>query len=238
MSYLPPQETGFYEAIQVYFTEVTDRVALFGARDRALLDQWKDEGRSAQVVCRGIREAIACRDGGLRSLAQCEPYVDRQWEAVQQNTVGCHDEADAEMSPAGSPTPPKQRQKAQQEQDEGGGLFDQVRRAIRRAGESAGQERWRSAYRTAWREMQRIRPEGEGFSFAEVEAVDAALVEAYMEALHDEERRVIESSLAEVNQGYVQGMSPSARREHLRVKRKRAIIERFGLLDLLGELGA
>ena len=228
MSYLPPQEAGFFEAIQVYFTEVTDRVVLFGARDRALLEQWKEEGRPAQVVCRGIREALARRDDELRSLVQCEPYVDEKWKESLDRKVGSHD--------AASSVAARSTRNNDGGQPSNRRLYDRVRQLLQRAGEQAQHERWRQAYRKAWRAMQR-QGTGDGeFSFDDVRAVDDALVGAYLEVLNDEELRIVERCVDEVSESYMRQMSAQARRQHLQTLQKRTLVERFGLLDLLAEL--
>jgi hypothetical protein len=229
MSYLPPSEAGFFEAVQVYFTEITGRMALFGARDQELLEQWKAEGRSAQVVCRGIQQAVAAKGDDApppRSLYQCRGFVDREWEVVQTNTVGRHEEV-------GAAPEEKTHQDSAEVSPESEGLYAQAREVIEQAGKGTEQERWRNAYRQALRKLDRLREEREDFSFAELQAVDAALVEAYLEALDNEERRLIEESVASNSAGLARGMSPQARREHLLVQQKRALVERFGLLDLM-----
>ena len=227
MSYLPSTEAGFYEAIQVYFTEITGRAALFGARDQVLLKAWKEEGRPAQVVCRGIREAAASlgENKQLRSLAQCESHVDDQWERAREQKVGAHGASSPESKEETQPTPSR------------GGLFEEAREAIEKAGKKTDEDRWREAYRRAWRVMKTLKDERGRFSFDEVEAVDQALVQAYLEALNEEEQQVIESALASVSAGLVQGMSPVARREHLHIRRKRVLIREYGLLDLIERLG-
>ncbi len=232
MSYLPPSEAGFFEAVQVYFTEITGRMALFGARDQELLEQWKAEGRSAQVVCRGIQQAVAAKgDDGPppRSLYQCRGFVDQEWELVQTNTVGRHEEiraADEE----------REHEERAEESPEPVGLYAQARQVIEQAGKGTGQDRWRNAYRKGWRALDRLREERDDFSFAELQAVDAALVEAYLDALDDEERRLLEESVASASAGLARGMSPQAKRDHLLVQQKRALVERYGLLDLMESL--
>lgn len=214
MSYLPPGQTGFFEAVQVYFTEATGRVSVFGARDRALLEQWRDEGRPARVICRGIREAVVSygKDDPPRSLVQCEGFIDEQWQQFQQRDIGAHDDESDDTG--------------EQSDDE---LYQRARRAIEQAGKAADEERWRIAYRRAWR---RLAETSNPFSFQKLEAVDRALVEAYLDALDDEERHAVEEAIGSVNGGLLRGMSPSARRQHLQAKRKREIIDRFELLDL------
>ena len=222
MSYLPPEQAGFFEAVQVYFTEATGRVALFGARDRSLLQQWSDEERPARVVCRGIREAVKSygRDDPPRSLAQCEPFVDDEWEQYRERNVGAHDAEDSRGSDESTD---------RGGDDEQGELYVRVQRAIERAGRCAEQERWRRAYRRAWRKLNEY---AEAFDFQQLQVLDEAMVEAYLDALDEQERQLLEEQLAGVDSGLLQGMSPSARRQHLHAKRKRELIDRYGLLDL------
>lgn len=235
MSYLPSTEAGFYEAIQVYFTEITGRAALFGARDQVLLKAWKEEGRPAQVVCRGIREAAASlgEKKHLRSLGQCESFVDDQWERAREQNVGAHGSSTGAAAGQESQSRPESPPAA----ESGGGLFEEARRAIESAGKKTEEGRWREAYRQAWRVMKTLHDERGRFSFEEVEVVDQALVQAYLEALDDEEHQVIESAMASVSAGLVRGMSPVARREHLHIRRKRVLIREYGLLDLIERLG-
>ncbi len=240
MSYLPPQEAGYFEAIQVYYTTLTDRLALFGARDRDLLERWKEEGRPARLVCRGIREAVAaCDDRVPRSLSQCARYVDEQWEAYRQRRVGRHGEKAVQESTRTDKNAPKEQPGSdesagtQRQSSERSGLYEQVRRAVEEAGKGTQEERFRQAYRSAWRRLQQVGEESARFGYREVDVVDRALVEAYLDALHDEERRAIEESVAKVSAGLVQGMSSAARDEHLRIKRKQALVERFGLVDVV-----
>ncbi len=237
MSYLPGQQAGYFEAIQVYFTELTERVSIFGARDRALLERWREEGRSAQVVCRGIREAVVDRDSDQappRSLRQCEYFIDRQWERLRERCAGVN-QAPEEIREEETAT----EESGEEDRGDGGakgGIVAHLRCAIEEAGRATDEERWREAYRQAWRAMDRIQRERDHFSFAEAEAVDRALVDAYLEALGEEERRAIEDSMLSSNGGMLEAMSPAAKREHLRIKTKQAIVERFGVLDIIDVL--
>ena len=235
MSYLPSQETGYFEAIQVYYTALTDRLALFGARDRQLLEQWKEEGRPARLVCRGIREAVASFDDGVpRSLSQCERFVDEQWESHHERSVGRH----------GHKAPTSESQPAEKTDKTGGSdeagpssIYEQAKQAIEEAGKAASEERWRQAYRQAWRALKDVEEESERFGYMEVDAVEQALVDAYLEALHDEERGLLEESVASASAGLIQGMSSSAKREHLRIKTKQALLDSYELLDLVAAIG-
>lgn len=233
MSYLPQKQAGFYEAVQVYFTEVTGRMALFGARDRALLDQWNERGMPAQVVCRGIRDAVTQdSDGAPRSLVQCEMFVDRRWEKIQKRRVGSHEsgggESDETTASGGESSDGKEKSTGG-----GGGLFEAVHRALKRAEEDVDQPRWCSAYRQGQSALEKVGQDDSPLTIDDIEAIDRALVEAYLAALKEEERRAIEESIAEESTEIVRTMSPSAKREHLWMRRKRTIVERFGLVDVL-----
>ena len=226
MSYLPPEQTGYFEALQVYFTEVTRRVALFGARDRELLEQWKQEGRPARLVCRGIRDAAmrSEEEGEPRSLARCKAFVDRRWEEAQRRSVGEHEAKPAQKS---APVP---------ERTQVDPLRQRVEGLIREAGEGAPEERWTQAYRQGWRAIrEQCRGEEEEFTLADVEAVDEALLDAYLDALKARERQDLQESLA-VQKGALHRMSEEARRDHLRARQKKELVRRFNLLDLLADL--
>ncbi len=230
MSYLPPKQAGFSEAVQVYFTEATGKMMVFGARDRDLLNQWREQGRPARLVCRGIRKAVESygRDDPPRRLAQCEPFVDDLWEQFQQRDVGAHNrpQSDTDSDEAGD-----EPGVSTTDQKQPSGLYQRVRRAIERAGKSADEERWRQAYRRAWRELDE-EATADQFSFQQLEAVDEALVDAYLDALDDEERRIVEEALGSTSSGLLKQMSPAAKRQHMLMKRKRALVEQFGLVDL------
>lgn len=218
MSYLAPDQAGYFEAIQVYFTEVTDRMMVFGAKDRALLERWKKEGRPARLVCRGIRDAVASceEDDPPRSLAVCEPFVDELWEQFERRSVGSHDDDPQEDN----------------ENEDEPTLYQRVRWAVEQAGRDADDSRFTEAYRRAWRELKQFADDDRQFSVQQLEAVDEALVEAYLEALDDEESQRLEEAIASAHGDLLGGMSPAAKREHLRIKRKRQLVEKFGLLDL------
>lgn len=229
MSYLPPSEGGYFEAIQVFFTEITGRAVLFGARDQELLSRWKTEGRSAQVVCRGIREAVLSLKEGdpPRSLRECEGFVDQQWEQAREQMVGGQ-RAAASVQGAAVVVEKKEEERGAER-----GVYEEVSEALVAAGSQAEEERFKEAYREGWRELQRLRRETEGFCLFEVEALDQALVEAYLRTLTEGEREELERTLNEANPGLLRGMSPAARREHLLARRKRLLVSRYGLLDLL-----
>lgn len=239
MSYLPPGQGGFFETVQVYFMEITQRGALFSAHDQALLQKWHDQGRSAQVVCRGIQEAVAARgedEEPPRSLRLCEVFVDREWERVKEQQVGRHEspfesEKPALSAPVTGPVVSAEGEEQALEDE----LYTQAAQAIERAGRAAQDERWRRAYRQGWRTLKKIYHEQEDFSFEELQALDEALVDAYFDALFDEERQELEVELSQVDPMLHQ-MSPAAQREHLRARRRRVLLRRYGLLDLIAEI--
>ena len=224
MSYLPREASGYMEAIQVYFTEVTEKVAVFGARDRVLLREWKQEGRSARVVCRGIREAVKAFDEPPRSLWQCRSFVDQQWEDTRERAVGAHAPVE------------EQEEASDKEGEDHQPLVVQLRMAIERAGKRSDEERFREAYRKAWRRLAELAGEEGPVGLAQVEALDQALVEGYLEALSDEERQALEASLEDQHSGWMEAMSRRARRQHRQAQRKRALIEDYGLIDVLKQI--
>ncbi len=226
VSYLPKEASSYEEAIQVYFTEITARVAVFGARDRQLLRRWKEEGRPARLVCQGIKEAMAAFDERPRSLWQCRGFVDALWDEARERAVGGHREAYSEASKASGSG----------DKEEGATMAQVLKEAIERAGKESDEERFRKAYREAWRRLGRVASDGQPMGFEQVEAVDAALVEAYLGALSEQEREALEASLRDQHAGYLGAMSPRARRQHLQVQRKRALVEDYGLIDLVQEI--
>lgn len=241
MSYLPPGQAGFFETVQVFFMEVTGRGALFSAQDQSLLERWFAEGRSAQLICRGIQEAVAARgedEPPPRSLQVCEVFVDREWERNKEQQVGRHQDSgivQIERVPSPESGPARAVQESAAEVLEEDDLYTQAARAIERAGVAAEDERWREAYRQGWRALKRLNQGEGGFSLEEIQALDEALVDAYFAALYQEEQQALEEELTIVDPMLHQ-MSPAAQREHLRARRKRVLVRRFGLLDLIAEI--
>lgn len=222
MSYLPAEQTGYFEAVQVFFTEITDRMVMFGARDRQLLEQWKDEGRPVRLICRGIKEAVASSDEGdpPRSIAACESCVDEEWEAIRQRTVGTHgaDEHAGDTTPDSNGASPT--------------LFDRVEQAMGEAEERLEENRWKEAYLRAWSSMKESIEHPETFEFSQLDELDDALVAAWLDALDDDELRRIERAIDRRAKGLVDAMSPEAKRRQLQELKKRELIDRYGLVDL------
>ena len=219
MSYLPPDH-GYFAAVQAFFTEVTGRASLFGSRDQLLLQEWHAQGRSAHLVCRGIRNAVRALgpDDLPRSLVECRPFVDEEWALAREHLAGSHSTA-ASPSPkspdtAGSASPTS--------------LFDQAALALREAG-AAAEPRFQEAYRQAWRQLHRHG--AADFDLDDLDALDRALVDAFDAALSAEEAEALNDALAAAET--LRHMSPRARAEHLQHRRRQLLLTRHGLLDLL-----
>lgn len=211
MSYLPPDH-GYFAAVQAFFTEVTGRASLFGSRDQLLLQGWHEEGRPAQLVCRGIRNAVLSLgpDDLPRSLVECRPFVDEEWSLTREHLTGSHREQPAG---SGASTAP---------------LFDQAADALRQAG-TAAEPRFQEAYRVAWRRLHRH--DAADFDLDDLDALDRALVDAFDAALNAQEIEALNESLAAPDT--LRHMSPRARAEHLQHRRRQLLLARHGLLDLL-----
>lgn len=224
MSYLPKSETGYFDAIQVYFTEVTGKVALFGARDQELLTRWHREGRSARLVCRGIREAVVSMKEGdpPRSLRECERFVDDEWEMAREKSVGRAERGEGS----------KKREEAMGAAEKTS-LVDVISARLIEAGQGATDERFREAYRQGWRRLKTLRKEFSTFELAQVEVLDEVLVAAFYDALRDEEREQLMTSIDAASRGLLAAMSPRAKTEHLRARQKKWMVKTLGLIDVV-----
>ncbi len=224
MSHLPPDH-GFFAAVQVFFTEITGRAALFSSRDQLLLQEWHRQGRPAQLICRGIRNAVRSlgKDDAPRSLKECLPFIDEEWERSRALLAGAHGPALSETPAA----PPVDKPR--------GPLFDEAAQALQKAGSTADEPRFQEAYRKAWRVLQSFDPDR--FDLGDLDALDRALIDAFDAALLEEEHQALNDALTgtESLRG-IRNMSPAARAEHLHHRRRRLLLHRHGLLDLIEAL--
>lgn len=244
MSYLPPSQTGYYDAIQVFFTEATGRVALFNARDQELLSRWNQEGRSAQLICRGIREAVLAmrEESPPRSLRDCERYIDQEWEASKERTVGVSPGSSLgrnvrRMEHQGGKSlrsaVPGSDSSVSDSTKSADSLSDGVAAALQEGGKKEAAEHLKEAYRLVWKEMRLLQERGRSLQIEDVEYLDRLLVEHFFGRLEEDEQKEIDRSIDAASQGLLRAMSPRAREEHMLARRKKWLKENRSLLDLV-----
>ncbi|RAL22110.1 hypothetical protein DL240_09655 [Lujinxingia litoralis] len=241
MSHLPPGQVGFLEQVQFFFTELSGRTFLLGPRDLAYLQELQEAGVAARAVCRGIDEAFRAygeRDKP-RSVRQCGPFIEAEARALGERSLGTHARTDAYESPGAAtprdtaPAPSEAPEASVAEAPATPELLREALAAIEAAGRQADEERWREAYRQGWRAARRLLDEQGAFGFEELEATDVALIEAYLDALGEQERLELEDAIALQTSNALDAMSPRARREHLWARRRQELLRRHGLVDLL-----
>lgn len=257
-----PQNPSFFDTIQVYFLEVTGRGIMFGGRDLELLSQWRDEGASAKVICRGIKEAVDSKEDGdpPRNIYACRGYIEAAIEGARERSAGAHGGHAAPAPSSGetqsgetqssqtqpSQTQPSQTRPAQTSTSSGQtsdskssgnaytSLFEEALTNIERAGKKCDAEELRKVYREAWRELKALADATEvDDPFSELAAIEDALVDGYFRALDRAEQDRIEDAISEQNRADLAIMSPEARREHLAARRRRLLIRDYDFVPLI-----
>ncbi|MFW5967289.1 MAG: hypothetical protein ACOCV2_07210 [Persicimonas sp.] len=222
-----PDNPGYFDTIQMYFLEATGRGIMFGGRDLELLSRWRDEGASASIVCRGIERAIESMpdDDPPRDVYACRAWVEAELESARERSAGAR--TDESASPRSEENHP--RQPAIQTS-----IFEEALANVERAGKACDDESRRRVYREAWRELNDL-VEGGAVDdpFAELAAIEDALVDGYLRALDRAERERIEEAIADKNRADLAIMSPEARREHLAARRRRLLIEEYDMVPLI-----
>ncbi len=219
MSHYPTNSMGFYDTIQVYFMELTGRAIMFSGRDLELLSRWRDEGASAAVVCRGLREAVeALGEKELpRDIYNCRKFIEPQVAMARSKAVGANESSEISGEDVG---------------DEDDGIFGGVLRNIAEAGQAAEAESVKELYRDAYRRVRALEVDC-GFGTAAFEAlaqVERSLADGFFERLEAGERARIEERIAEESGGLVGQMSAEAREEHLRARRRLMLVREYGLV--------
>ncbi|RDV38118.1 hypothetical protein DV096_09900 [Bradymonadaceae bacterium TMQ3] len=243
MSHLPPGQLGFIEQVQYFFTALSGRTYIPSPKDLAYLLPLKEQGAPAAAVCRGIEEAFRAYGEAdrPRSVRQCWPFIEAELERLAESGMHLAPEA-GEGSGSGqgaevSSSPPPASSSQSRGESGDPELLRETLDAIEEAGRASAEERWREAYRQGWRRARELSQERGDFGFEELEAADRALIEAYWEALKAAEREELEAAIAAQLAGELRDMSPRARREHQLARRRKALIERYGLVDLLRLIG-
>jgi hypothetical protein len=222
---------GYFEAIQVYFLDVTGRGIMFSGRDLQLLCRWRAQGASAKMICRGIDEAVRSMDPDdpPRDIWACQAWIEAEIERAADLSTGAHQDG----QPAGPAAAPKQEA---DEQPAGGehSLLEEALDNIEQAGRDCDDERRRKVYRQAWRQVRElVEASAVEDPYAQLAAIEDALVDAYFGALDRTEQERIEEAIGEQNRADLALMSPEARQEHLAARRRRLLIRQYGLAPLI-----
>jgi len=248
MSTFPEEQLGFFDTVQFYFTEMTDRAALLSGRDLELLSRWRRDGASARTICRGIREAVQAMpdDDPPRSIWACRKYIEPYVERAAERRAGenKYDGGDGERATDDGGEPP-----ASDATGEASGrdefeyaIIERTLEKIERAGRACDSEPRREAYRAAWRRVRRLRERAAGDdedavdrseAFEELVAIEEALVDAYFRALDESARERIREQIRRDHGDLLDDMSEEARRDHILARKRRILIEEFELQPLL-----
>lgn len=247
MSHVPPGQLGFMEQVQYFFTALSGRTYIPSPKDLTYLLPLKDQGVPPAAVCRGIEEAFRAYGEAERprSVRQCWPFIEAELERLGEGglmTVAPlatlqHPAADPSVEASASEEPASDKAESTSGKDEDPELLRETLSAIESAGRGSQEERWREAYRQGWRRARELGAERGTFGSEELEAADRALIEAYWDALQASERDELEEAIAGQLKGSLRDMSPRAEREHQLARRRQALIERYGLVDLLRLIG-
>lgn len=237
MSHFDADNLGFFDAVQIFFTKRTGRGVMLGGRDIEYLDRLNQQGVDARLVCRAIDEAVEQMpdEDPPRSVFACRPWIDAQLERVKEGSAGAHggpsqvhrhDSGEAGEQSAGGPSGEDQEAPSQP-------LLEDALASIESAGSDARSEAIRQVYRDAWRQVRELMDQRVSNPFEELAAVEDALVAAYFAALPGEERERLEQRLTDENAPHLQRMTEDARRRHLRARKRKALMEGYGLVSLL-----
>lgn len=230
MSFCADDNPGFFETIQLYFTELTRRSLFLSGRDLDLLAEWREEGATATAVCKGLRDAVEAMpdDDPPRDVYACRDYIEPYVERARRRGVGRHDSSDA--------TDSKEAPRTELDESEDGEetVFSRALERIERAGRRCDDDEITEMYRQAWRYVKELRDECEpSEAFEELAAVEEGLLDGYYRALDRGLREEIEARIADTEDALVERMSPEARRQHLRARRRRILIEEYDLISLI-----
>ncbi|MFB6352205.1 MAG: hypothetical protein ABEN55_01060 [Bradymonadaceae bacterium] len=216
----------YYETIQQCFTELTRRAIFLSGRDLQLLSEWRDQGATAAAVCKGLREAVEAMpdDDPPRDVYACRHYVEPYVERAGQRQVGGHEdgggEADTAIDLDGAPE-----------------LVVRALERVEEAGRSADDEAIKRVYRRVWRDLRHLcEDDGETGNDADgyerLAAIEEALVDGYYRALDRRDQARIESAIKSESAALLDKMSPEARSDHLRARRRRILREHFDMVSL------
>lgn len=233
MSFCADDNAGYFETVQLYFTELTRRGIFLSGRDLELLEQWRSRGASAAVVCKGLRDAAEAmpKDDPPRDVHACRKYVEPHVERASERGVGGHDGPEPAEEARGPDVAAASSERAS---GESGELVERALERIERVGRRTDDETLRDAYRDAWRSVRELfGTDDVGERFEGLAAIEEALVEQYYEALDSEERRRIEERIRENDETLLERMSPDARRQHVRARRRKILLREYELISLI-----
>lgn len=214
------QDPDYYDFVHRYFLELTGRGLVLSSRDLNLLKTWREAGVSAAIVCQGIDRAVQ-EIKNPRDIYGCKKFIDPLVERAMRLSVGGHQGDQPEVVPVTSRAP----EFVLEPKPEPDPIDDPVLQDLNRAFEAAERDAFKDAYKLA---IERVASET-GFE-ALIEA-ERLLVEAYFEALKPEEKEDVEHA---VNKGVnLDALSEAARLEHIHSRRRRILIERYGLVPLV-----
>lgn len=257
MSYSPP-DAGFFDTIQIYFLELTGRAVLFSGRDMALLCQWREQGATAALICRGIQQAVASMQEGQapRGIYGCQRWVEEKLAHSRERAAGRHaDELAVGRTPvlaqqlpcsagdaaphtmpgtvgaaAEQVAPPEQLEPVNPYQD----FLEDILARIQSAGQACTEDPLRRVYRDAWRATRELlREHSLHDPYSALASIEDALADGYFRALDQRQQAQIAQALAEENRAALAMMSPDARREHLAARRRSLLVREHGLMRLL-----
>lgn len=250
MSY-SPQSAGFFDTIQVFFLETTGRGVMFSGRDMELLCRWRDQGATAAVICRGIKEAALSmsEDEPPRGVRSCQGWIEREIEGARERASGGRgaeatadsvvedslgeasivEDAVVEETIAKKPTAEKRLAANPHES-----LLKNALERIEAAGQACDQDAPRAAYRDAWRATRALLERDElRDPYGELASIEDALADGYFRALDRHQQQEIADAIAAQNSAGLALMSPAARREHLAARRRSLLVREHGLPRLL-----
>src|SRR5690554_390547 len=238
MSYSPPS-AGFFDTIQVYFLELTGRGVMFSGRDMELLCRWRDEGASAAIICRGIKEAALSMSDAQppRGVRWCQGWIEREIANARERASGGR--AD-DVAPPGAETRALEVAPARQEAPEDSpsnphdALLKNALARIESAGQACTDDAPRGAYRDAWRSTRALLDrDALTDPYSELAAIEDTLADGYYRALDLQKQQAIAQAIAAQDPGGLALMSPAARQEHLAARRRGLLMRKHGLPRLL-----
>lgn len=225
---------GYFDAIQAFFTEKTGRGVMIGGRDLELLNRWRGQGATVELICQGIHQAIESLpdDDPPRSVWACRAWIEPELERARDKAVGAH--ADDEPTRpdgrrAGSPRDGDGRDDTYDPSDP----CQQAMHRVERAGRACDRDRLRQAYREAWRRLRDLVDAAPDDRFEQLAAIEDALVDAFFDGLDEAEQAAIDARIAEDSRSHLSRMSADARRQHLVARRRRILVEEHGLVSLI-----
>lgn len=217
----------YFEVIQVYFTHMTGRVAIFSGRDMALLESWRGQGASAASVCRGVRDAVLHMEGGdrpPRDLYNCRAFIEPYVERARHRRLGMHPEEED------MPKPPPSLIHARKQ------LIAHAFSTLRKADPEVTDERIRAVYREVWHGIKDIEQSAMPEEYyAALLDMEAYMAERVFEVLDERTRARIDAQIVEESQGMARRMSREAWIIHRAARRRRILMRDHGLISLIGE---